>query len=132
MQPLCHVLRSIPQWPALLPADFTCILRFPHRSLVQVVRIPTNPSDAQLRELLAPYKDMQLLHFSSLDKAFGKWESEADGDKFQASPQNEQRQWRWWSAYACDRAAASWQWQRWCSLKLTSCKAGLLVAVGFL
>ncbi|KAI3429380.1 hypothetical protein D9Q98_005475 [Chlorella vulgaris] len=49
----------------------------------KVVRIPTNPSDAQLRELLAPYKDVQLLHFSSLDKAFGKWESEADGDKFQ-------------------------------------------------
>lgn len=48
-----------------------------------VVRIPQGQTDAQLRELLAPYKDVQLLHFNTLHKAFGGWEDKAMVGKFQ-------------------------------------------------
>lgn len=58
---------------------------FPLPSSFQVVRIPQGQTDAQLRELLAPYKDVQLLHFNTLHKAFGGWEDKAMVGKFQVS-----------------------------------------------
>lgn len=51
----------------------------------QVLMIPANLSDVQLREALAPHGDTQLLHFASLDGAFGKWEKDEDRDMLQVS-----------------------------------------------
>ncbi|PSC68170.1 glycosyltransferase family 77 [Micractinium conductrix] len=50
----------------------------------KVLTIPAKPSDKQLRELLQPYEGNQLLHFSSLDGAFGKFEEQEDTQRFQA------------------------------------------------
>lgn len=47
--------------------------------------LPQKLSDTALRQALAPYKDVQLLHFSSLDGAFGDWEQREMQDAFQAS-----------------------------------------------
>lgn len=47
--------------------------------------LPQKLSDAALRQALAPYKDVQLLHFSSLDGAFGGWEQREMQDAFQVN-----------------------------------------------
>lgn len=49
----------------------------------QVLTIPANMSDVQLREALAPHQGTQLLHFASLEGAFGKWEKDEDRDMLQ-------------------------------------------------
>lgn len=54
----------------------------------QVLTIPAKPSDKQLRELLQPYEGNQLLHFSSLDGAFGKFEEQEDTQRFQVGACN--------------------------------------------
>lgn len=53
--------------------------------LPQVLTIPANMSDVQLREALAPHQGTQLLHFASLEGAFGKWEKDEDRDMLQVS-----------------------------------------------
>jgi hypothetical protein len=50
----------------------------------QVIAIPQKQSDAQLRKLLEPYQTTQLLHFGSLEGAFGTWEDPDMVGKFQA------------------------------------------------
>lgn len=74
-------------WPAGIPILCSAV---PHRPspchlCLQVLTIPANLSDAQLREALAPHSGAQLLHFASLDGAFGKWEKQEDRDALQAS-----------------------------------------------
>lgn len=49
----------------------------------QVLRIPAKQTDAQLRALLEPYRDARLLHLSSTEGAFGKFEAAADAQRFQ-------------------------------------------------
>lgn len=48
-----------------------------------MVRIPQRQTDAQLRALLEPYKDAQLLHLSTTEGAFGRFEDREQGQRFQ-------------------------------------------------
>jgi hypothetical protein len=49
----------------------------------KVLRIPKGPTDAQLKALLEPYKDTQLLHLSTVDGAFSRFEDKQLGQRFQ-------------------------------------------------
>lgn len=49
----------------------------------QVVRIPQRQTDAQLRALLEPYQDAQLLHLSTTEGVFGRFEDREQGQRFQ-------------------------------------------------
>ena len=49
----------------------------------KLLTIPTKQTDVQLREMLAPYDSTKLLHFSSLDGAFGAFAKSEDADLFQ-------------------------------------------------
>ncbi len=48
-----------------------------------MLRIPKGQTDAQLRALLEPYKDAQLLHLSTAEGAFGRFEDREQGQRFQ-------------------------------------------------
>lgn len=52
----------------------------------QVLVIPANLTDSQLRQALEPHQSSyQLLHFASSEGAFGKFEKQEDDAAMQAS-----------------------------------------------
>lgn len=61
-----------------------------------MLRIPKGPTDAQLKSLLEPYKDAQLLHLSTAEGAFSRFEDREQGQRFQVSLPGNGCRMRWW------------------------------------
>lgn len=50
---------------------------------MQVLHIPRQLSDTQLRAALELYRDVKLLHFSRTEGAIGAFDKQEDADRFQ-------------------------------------------------